>query len=65
MHRRFAYNELDQDDPVIVTDTDILRDYYLYWSREMLKHGGLSPRITPENCIEDFVVVNWAWELHD
>lgn len=48
---------------VIVTEADILRDYWTYWSVQMLKRGGRSPRITPNNCIDDFVVINWAWEV--
>lgn len=69
--RRFAYNDItgEPDAPghetVVVTEADILRDYWPYWSAQMLKHGGLSPRITVENCMDDFLVVNWAWELTD
>ena len=67
--RTFAYNDItgEPDAPghetVVITEAEILDRYYPYWSAHMLKRGGLSPRITPANCIDDFVVVNWAWEL--
>jgi len=69
--RRFAYNDItgEPDAPghetVVVTEDDILRDYWPYWTTQMLKRGGRSPLMTVANCIDDFLVVNWAWELTD
>jgi hypothetical protein len=61
--RTFQYNELGHDAPLTITEAEILATYWDYWAAAMLKHGGLSPRITPDNCVYDFVVVFWAWEL--
>lgn len=48
---------------VEVTDEDIIRDYWPWWSEKMAKkYGEGSPRIKKEDCIDDYVVVNWAWE---
>jgi hypothetical protein len=64
--RRFAYNEPNEDfteNRVIeITDAEILDRYYPWWSSEMLRVHR-SPKITVDNCIEDFIVVNWAWEV--
>jgi hypothetical protein len=64
--RRFAYNEpsadFSENTVVVVTEQDILDQYWDFWSDAML-HVHKSPMITKENCLQDFVVVNWAWEL--
>lgn len=65
MGRIYLYNELGEDEPSEITEDQILKLYYPYWSKAMLKRGGLSPRITEANCILDFVIVNWCWEKED
>jgi hypothetical protein len=55
-----AYRVYDQDGESIYTEEEILKEYWEYWSMRMIQHGGLSPLITPENCIDDWIVVNWA-----
>lgn len=54
----------DETIKVSITDEDILDTYWDYWVGEMLRVHKL-PMITPQSCIEDFVVVNWAWEVKD
>lgn len=45
------------------TEQQILDEYWDYWSGRMIeKFGTGDERITQENCIDDFVVVNWAWK---
>lgn len=67
--KSYAYNELalidGKEAHLVITKTEqqVLNMYWPYWSSAMLAHGGLSPRITEQNCIEDFVIVNWAWEV--
>ena len=46
------------------TEDDIIRDYFPYWSSCMEKAGKFS-EISIKNCIEDWIVVNWAWEVRD
>ncbi len=50
-----------------LTEAEVLDLYWEYWHRAMLeKFPVTSPEISVENCIEDFMVVNWAWyEEHD
>lgn len=43
-----------------ITEAEILSIYWDYWVDQMLKVHKL-PMITPQNCIDDFVVVHWAW----
>lgn len=67
--RKFAYNELGHDEPVVVTEDEIRATYWPYWVGEMnkaIERGSLNvtpEMITWENCLDDFIVVNWAWEL--
>jgi len=66
--RKYRYNEQadhgDGNIVVTVTESDILRDYWPYWNKHMLELGR-HEQISKENCIEDFVVVHWAWEVKD
>jgi hypothetical protein len=49
----------DPSGEYVVTEADILRDYWPYWCEQMRKVGK-DAMINHENCIEDFVVVHWA-----
>lgn len=51
------------NDVVEVTEDQILEDYWSWWSKTMVERfGPMNPEITRENCIEDWVTSNWAWE---
>lgn len=46
-----------------VTDDEILEDRWYWWKEVMeKKYGKGSPKITRENCIQDWVTDNYAWE---
>ena len=49
-----------------VTDDEILEDRWDWWKAMMeKKYGAGSPQITEENCIQDWVTDNYAWEWKD
>jgi hypothetical protein len=58
------YAVLDQeaDKPTILSEVEILEFYWDYWSKQMQKVNKYD-QINPQNCIEDFCVVHWAWEV--
>lgn len=59
----YQYYEQDVDEPITITDQQILYDFWDYWQSKMVqKFGDCDPRITHENCIEDWIVTHWAWE---
>jgi hypothetical protein len=68
--RYWCYNEQDetQNDGfrvVTVSEDDIKRTYYPYWYGKMCEKFGkdhVDATYTFEDCRDDFVVVNWAWE---
>ena len=70
--RFFCYNEFVFDDSgvvgnavVVVSEDDIRRDYYPWW-KEQLKRSGRNPDdYTFDDCLDDWMVVNWAWESRD
>jgi hypothetical protein len=66
--RRFRYVEPADETfaPLIieVTEDDLLRDFYPRWAEGMQRVGKLL-MATPENCIDDYVVVHWCWEVTD
>ena len=63
--RRFKYVELWDNYKLvemIVTDQYIMDNYYPYWKFEMTRLGR-EYNISAENCIEDFLTINWATEI--
>lgn len=69
--RKFAYNEplfedgaLVDNEVVILTEKEILERYWSFWEKKMVeKYGTGHELITKENCLDDWVTVNWAWEV--
>ena len=45
---------------LVISETEILEDYWPWWSQKML---ALGREPTQEDCIRDFLAVNWADEL--
>ena len=63
MGKSYLYNEQDEPLPVEITEEEIIAEYFPYWKTAMVKKFGEGHElITHENCIEDWVVVHWAWE---
>jgi len=69
--RYFSYNEYKTDPSVdsyveTISEEDIRRNYYPYWYSRMCKKFGkehVDAAYSFEDCLEDWVVVNWAWEV--
>jgi hypothetical protein len=70
----FVYNEpiynesFDIIDNVLkkYSEEEILNEYWDYWENKMIsKYGENHPLITKQNCIEDWIVTNWAWEVEE
>lgn len=51
----------DQGGVHTISDEEILASYYPHWQEQMRKVGK-EHLISPEACIEDFVVVHWAYK---
>jgi len=69
--RYWSYNEQTEKDGVegnvvlTVSDEDILKEYWPYWYEKMCEKFGkehVDANYCPEDCIDDFVVIHWAWE---
>lgn len=60
-----SYVDTDNNDTtVIYTEAEIIEEYWHYWSAKMVgKFGNDNPVITIENCIQDWITVNWAIEI--
>ena len=71
--RFFCYNEPVFDDNgnvvgnevITVSDEDIRRDYYPWWKEQLKKAGKDPANYTFEDCLDNWRVVNWAWESRD
>jgi hypothetical protein len=45
-----------------MTRAEILAQFFPYWSGEM-RRIGKAHEISEESCVEDFVIVHWAWRV--
>jgi hypothetical protein len=58
-----AYPDENNNDIVeILTEDEIIAQYYTYWSTKMLLNCSDEP-ITRERCIEDWCTIHWATEV--
>ena len=67
--RSWSYNEYTPDGGIIVTKTEaeLTIEYWPYWYKRMCDRFGkhhVDLNYTLEDCIDDWVVVNWAWPNH-
>lgn len=62
--RKFLVQEFDdqQGYECIVSEKEIEESYFPYWKSKMLKVGK-EDLISFENCLEDWIIVNWAKEI--
>ena len=59
----FDYHNGDIDCQETKTDDEILEEQWYWWKERMIKkYGKGSSKITKENCIQDWVTNNYAWE---
>lgn len=49
---------------ITVTEDEIREKYFPYWTQRM-KDAGKEQYICFENCLDDWIVTNWAVELKD
>lgn len=70
LNKSFCFDEyMGEDEPnkrVVVTGRQILELYWPFWKEQMVKQfGENSQLINFKNCIDDYCVVNWAWEWQE
>ncbi|MCK4501016.1 hypothetical protein KAU11_11005 [Candidatus Babeliales bacterium] len=64
--RRFSYS--DQDGEHTLTEDEVIADYWEYWKgkvERVTRGKPTSAMITREHCIDDWVVVHWAYEMKE
>ena len=65
--RYYSFNEFDEEKGWVTTlsEQEILDTYWDYWYNAMCKKFGqevVDRDYSKQDCIDDFVIVNWAWE---
>lgn len=71
--RYFSYDEYKTDpsvDPYVetVSEEDVRKTYYPYWYERMCNKFGkehVDANYCFEDCLDDWVVTNWAWEVKE
>lgn len=61
--QRPGYNGKSVDIIITVTEDWIRCMYWPFWLKRMLAHGGLTPKITWNNCLADWMATHWAVEI--
>jgi len=76
MTRYYSYNEYDPESEladvnggyvVTMSEDDIREQYWPYWYGEMCEKFGkeeVDGKYSFEDCLDDWVIVNWAWEVN-
>jgi hypothetical protein len=60
--KKYAYNELHVKDPVIMPEDEIVALHQKRFNERLLALK-LDPNLyTKDDCIDDWVTENWAWE---
>ena len=52
---------------VTLSEEEIIKEYWDYWQERMIAKFGkehIETNFSEKDCIEDWVVVNWAWETN-
>jgi hypothetical protein len=60
-----SFNELGNPVVVTLSENEIITQYWSYWYNQMCNKFGteyVNQNYTKHDCIDDWVVVNWAWE---
>lgn len=70
--RYFCYNELVEPDEgtnvITVSEEDIRKEYYPWWYKKMCEKYSkeeVDKNWSFEDCLEDWKIVNYAWEVED
>ena len=69
----YSYNTwrtLSEEDGYVRTlsEEEIIKEYYDYWQERMIHKFGnehFEANYTDQDCIDDWIVVNWAWEANE
>ena len=66
--RKFQYDEPTDDYKssmvITMTEEEIAKDYLPYWVSQMLQIGNYN-EVSWENCLDDWITINYAWEVLD
>lgn len=64
--RYYSYSDQSSEDPITLSEDDIIAQYWSHWSEQAKYYntrlkGEYKTPITKDNCIEDWIVIYWAW----
>jgi hypothetical protein len=62
--RYWSYNDPEHDQPVTLSEHEIVRDHWDCWYQLMCRKYGrehVDQNYTVQDCVDDWVTVHWAW----
>lgn len=69
--RYWSYNEMTEDgfgnEVITLSEDEIIQQFFPYWDKKMIEKFGpdYQQNWSIQDCIDDWVVINWAWESND
>jgi hypothetical protein len=64
--RYFSYNDFNEKNEhfvMTVSEDHIRETYYDYWLTQIEKKYGDDHDFSFPDCVDDWCVINWAWEV--
>lgn len=66
--RKFKISYPDENENLVdevLTEEDVREQYWNYWISKMIAKWGSGYDYTFDDCLEDWIAVNWAEEVED
>lgn len=66
----YCYNEMNDNGELVkvFSEEEILRTFWPYWKERMIEKYGeedFNNNWGPDDCIDDWIVIHWAWEASE
>jgi hypothetical protein len=59
----WSYDDVETSSVITLSEDEIYERFYPYWKKQMIKKFGINFKDSREDCITDWSIVNWAWEV--
>lgn len=62
----YQFHDTSDDSPKTLSELEILDEYWDYWYGKMCEKYGkeiVDAKYSAQDCIEDWVIINWAQEV--
>ena len=64
----YVENDATEHEVITLSEDEIIEQFYPYWEEKMIEKYGreeFERDWSPQDCVMDWVVINFAWESSD